>query len=327
MVLAEEERIRQLTGFGDAKLLYRADLSPISGGCPLRDHLSPDDERRLRAMLREGHGSAELTLSDFPEGNYVYATVVPSFADMYLAVYPFKERKSRDAFPPRVRAAAAATAGAAGENTLLPADAVSAMLAECMLLSEGSDEPQVAYYDLPAVLVRFADAMAAAEKRLDARISADVDTGRFVAVQLSLPHFLKILTSLVSVLAHLSGSRTVRLSYAAASEEALLVRLSTDLPDALSSLGQTEDMLYLAAQFRDAALPLLTAERLAARCGYSLAAHADGEKELFSLTLRLSSDEGEIPDFRSRDQFASFDETFAAAVRFVSGKAPEDVTS
>ena len=333
MRAAEEAYLREITDGSAKRLFYAAGLVPLpdSGESEaLSGHLLPDDERRLASMLREGCGTAELTLVDFPHGNYAFAAAVPVFSSVYLVLYPFREKKSRDAFPPRLRAVAseiALSAGRSVEEKLLSSVAVSEMLSECMLLSEGADEPTNAYYDLPALLARFAEAMRRAEDILDARIIADAGSERFLAVPLSLPHFCKILTLLVSALAPLSGSRVVRLSLASAADHVRLVRLTTDLPETLASLGRTEDMLYLACHLRDAALPLLTAERIASRCGYALSAQPDDRAGTFCLTLRLSSPEGEIPDFRFRDQFASFEDDFASAVYFVSGKRPEDVTA
>ena len=326
---AEETYLRQITDGTAKRFFYRADLSPLpsdADDCPLRGHLTPDDERRLSAMLRDGEGTAEMTLVDFPAGNYGYAVAVPCFSEVYLVLYPFKERKSRDAFPPRLRSvvsAIALSAATAAQNELLSSVAVSEMLSECLLLSEGADEPTDAYYDLSALLLRFAEAMRRTEKILDARIEADVGTEHLLPIPLSLPHFCKLLTLLVSAMAPLSASRTIRLSLAGSSGDLRLVRLTTDLPDALAALGRTEDMLFLAVRLRDAALPLLVAERIAARCGYALTAASDDGAGSFSLTLRLSAPEGEIPDFRFRDPFETFDETFADAVRFASGKYPE----
>ena len=329
---AEETYLRQITDDTANRFFYRADLSPLPADaeCTLRGHLAPDDEKRLCAMLQSGEGTAEMTLIDFPFGNYGYALVVPCFARVYLVLYPFKERKSRDAFPPRLRSvvsAIAVSAATAAQNELFSSVAVSEMLSECTLLSEGADEPTDAYYDLSALLRRFAEAMRRTETILDARIVADIGNERLLPIPLSLPHFCKILTLLISAMAPLSASRTVGLSLAGSSGDVRLVRLTTDLPDSLAALGRTEDMLFLAVRLRDAALPLLVAERIAARCGYVLTAASDDGVGTFSLTLRLSAPEGEIPEFRFRDPFETFDETFADAVYFASGKRPETLNA
>lgn len=324
----------------------------LSPGESFRTHLSDENLSLCEKLLHEKDSTeisgAVLRLSALSSFAYGYATVIPCFDREYLILYLFPSRRAlqrssvfsaplahllsrisrchtENAFTAFESAMESGVSSCAAPlcEAATSLFTTGAMLADFLHLSN-VEELSLATFDLNELTAHIL--ASAAHRHIFGDAVLSVEESEFspaeelMPVQLSLHHFMKLVAACVSVMAYLSDERHIRISSQRCGEGTYVLRFTANTSATPSYIGHTTDPFHLARKIPDISLPLALADHIAALLGITLLLAPNEETGTFSLLLMIAETPPVTEEFKSRDQFASYEEALEEAVRVFFGK-------